>query len=328
MQKIDSHIHCMDDDEKMLAIFNDFEVRLINNCVPVGPWEISRQQADIYSSLATKHPTRFAWITAVNTPLFDGSDYAALVIKQLEEDFANGAVGAKIWKNIGMTVRKPDGSFLQIDDPLFQPIWDYLIEVNKPLLAHLAEPRACWLPFDAANPHSAYYQTNTDWYMHLKPENPTHSDIMHARDAFLTRNPKLVFIGAHLMSLEYDLDDVAVFLDAYPNAAVDISGRFADIISQPGKKVRDFFTHYQDRILFGIDRSVAESGSEAAALAFEGRVRMFRNDYEINATYFETNDTICYNDVEYTGIALDKSVLQKFYTDNALKYYPGVFAGR
>ena len=73
-------------------------------------------------------------------------------IESVEENILHsmqqGAIGVKFWKNIGMAVRKPDGSFLMIDDDIFTPLFEFLVDRKIPVLAHLGEPLNCWLPLE------------------------------------------------------------------------------------------------------------------------------------------------------------------------------------
>jgi predicted TIM-barrel fold metal-dependent hydrolase len=57
--------------------------------------------------------------------------------------------------------------------------------------------------------------------------------------------------------MEYD--SLAIRFDHYPNFSVDMAARIEHIKQQSResyKKVRDFFIHYQDRILYGTDMEV------------------------------------------------------------------------
>ena len=80
---------------------------------------------------------------------------------------------------------------------------------------------------------------------------------MASRDRILERHPRLTVIGAHLGSLEHDVDELARRLDRYPNFYVDCSARTADLTRQPPDKVRAFLVRYQDRVLYGLDQTRA-----------------------------------------------------------------------
>ena len=59
---------------------------------------------------------------------------------------------------------------------------------------------------------------------------------MDARDHILAKHPNLVVIGAHIGSLEYNVDEVAKRLDKYPNFHVEVSARTRDLTrSRPTK---------------------------------------------------------------------------------------------
>jgi hypothetical protein len=55
----------------------------------------------------------------------------------LREDFSNGAVGIKVWKDIGMKIKNKDGAYIQIDDPMFEPILRFIAEQDKTLIAQM-----------------------------------------------------------------------------------------------------------------------------------------------------------------------------------------------
>lgn len=318
-------MHISSDDDLVLKLLDDFDVRTINICVPLdnhGEW---MNQHEAYRSISHRHRGRFAWITSFDLPRFDDAGYCQAVIEQLEKDFADGAVAVKIWKNVGMVVKKPNGDFLQMDDPLYQPIWDYLIKLKKPLLGHLADPLQCWLPLTEKGAYCSYYRKHPEWHMYTKPDFPHHSEIMAARDRVLEKNPGLQFVGAHLGSMEYDLDEVARRLDAYPNFAVDTSARFWSIALQDRDKVIRFFDRYQDRVLFGIDSGVPGGLLAEPDLSIEDRVNSIRSTYEMEFQYFETDGMIDLHGDQIQGIKLPESIQRKFYWENAMRWYPGVF---
>src|SRR5215467_8573293 len=54
-----------------------------------------------------------------------GPGWAEKAIAQLQADLAAGAVGVgEISKGFGLTIKKPDGSRLRLDDPELDPLWD------------------------------------------------------------------------------------------------------------------------------------------------------------------------------------------------------------
>ena len=319
---IDAHIHYGDDDSQLLQLLAAFDLQLLNICVAQDDHGAWREQADRYQQLAARYPTRFAWCTSMDLPRFADADYHAQVIAALDADFAAGAVACKIWKNIGMEVRKPDGSFLMVDDPYFDPFFEHMVAHDYPLLTHIAEPLECWQPLKPGSPHYGYYSRNPEWHMYDRPEFPSHEALMAARDNVLAKHPRLQMIGAHLASLEYDVDVVAARLDHYPNLAVDISARLSDLAIQDSAKVRAFFLAYQDRILFGTDVVMRDAPSTLPEAARDAAINALRQTYDTHLAYLEGASPTTVRTYATQGLGLPAPVLDKIYTENARQWYP------
>ncbi len=323
MYTIDAHIHFVCDHPDCLDLMGELDLKMLNVCVVHRSDEPWRIQAERYRQLAQAYPNRYAWCTSFDLP--DGTpDWAGRVIAQLEQDL-NGddaAVGCKIWKNVGMEAVKADGSFLMADDPVFDPVYEYLARAGKPLLAHLGEPLACWQPLGPQNSHNGYYSHHPEWHMHGRPEFPSHGAIVAARDRVLEKHPALRLIGAHLGSLEYDVNEIARRLDAYPNFAVDTSARTYDLALQDADTVREFITAYQDRILFGTDlvqRDLKWSlDNEMRRQTLDG----VRQIYRAERAYYESQDMVTVHGREVRGLGLPPQVLKKLYHKNAQIWFP------
>ncbi len=112
---------------------------------------------------------------------FEKPGFASRSIKVLNDTFAQEAVAVKIYKNIGMELKKHDGSYLMPDDPVFNPIFADISAHGRTVLAHIAEPTSSWRPLDPANPDYSYYKDNPDWFMYLHPDHPSKETILAAR---------------------------------------------------------------------------------------------------------------------------------------------------
>lgn len=324
MAIIDAHIHFAGDTPALANLQAEFGLKFLNICVAQdahGGW---RADADLYGSLSERHPDRFAWCTSFDLPRFEDPDYIERTIQQLEQDFAVGAVACKVWKNIGMEVRHPDGHYLMVDDPYLRPIFDHLARHDRTLLAHIAEPLACWRPLETDSPHRGYYQRYPQWHMYGREDMPSHGELMDARDRLLAQHPDLRVVGAHLGSLEYDVDAVADRLDRYPNFAVDISARLADLAMQDAQKVRDFFLAYQDRILFGTDVVLRGALSALGEVEQAQAVQSLRRTYETHFAYLEGDEVVEVRGYASRGLHLPASVLEKVSRLNAQRWYPGL----
>lgn len=271
------------------------------------------------------HPRHLMLCASFDASRIEEPDFAEQVIAQLERDIADGARMVKVWKEVGMVIQDAGGHYIQIDDPRFKPIWDFLADAGIPVLAHIGEPRAAWLPLDEASPHYSYYRDNPQYHAYRHPEVPAWEAIMAARDRWLAENPRLTVVGAHLGSMAYDVDEVARRLDAYPNLFVETAARFGDLALQPSGKVRGFFVAYQDRLLYGTDLGI---GSPADTLAradsLRQRARMDRR-FQLHWDYLTTSDSLEFSDygmwyrAHTRGLGLPAPVVEKFYYTNAAR---------
>jgi len=327
MPVIDAHAHVIADEPESLGLLAGLGMRLLNLCVPLdadGRWrEDEHCGPNRYRDLARERPDTFAWGTGFDLPGFGNPGYADGVIAGLDRDFAAGAVAVKIWKNIGMELKDPEGRFVQMDHAVFRPIFDHMEKKGYPVVAHLGEPLACWLPLDERSPHFSYYRENPEWHMHGKTGFPSHGGIMEARDRVLARHPGLRFVGAHLGSLEYDVAEIAKRFDRYPNFAVDTSARLLDLAMQDVDAVRDFIMKYQDRILFGTDlgaRSLAGMTPERRANTLDWLGREWRGETE----YYSSGGTVRVRDRDVRGLGLPHRVVEKVLYLNARRWFPGI----
>ena len=99
---------------------------------------------------------------------FNQPGFAAAAIRQINQEFAAGAIAVKIWKNIGMEIKDAKGNYILPDNPVFEPIYKDIAAHNKTLIAHLAEPSSSWEPPNPASPDYNYYKNNPQWYMYVQ----------------------------------------------------------------------------------------------------------------------------------------------------------------
>jgi hypothetical protein len=150
--------------------------------------------------------------------------------------------------------------------------------------------------------------------MYLHPEMPSYEDQIRARDNFVAAHPGLRFVGAHLGSLEYDVDRIAAFLDRYPNANVDMAARMSQVQYQSVRnydKVRNFFIRYQDRLLYGTDLTLnpGEAGNDAQKAEFKRSAHEFwTQDWRYLATPGSQRVEMIKADVP--GLALPREVIR------------------
>ncbi|MBK8881127.1 MAG: amidohydrolase family protein [Bacteroidales bacterium] len=322
--KIDSHAH-IDTDKGVFedqAIKDNFKLLTIN--VDVADSAAVIFQHKIALNSIKKYPANIFYAATFyfDTTGFGTESWSKKVISHLENDIAGGAVSVKIWKNIGMTARNRNGKFIMVDDPALDPVFNFIISKNLPVTGHLGEPRNCWLPLNemTVSGDSSYFAENPQYHMFLHPEYPTYEDQINARDRLLEKHPDLVFVGCHLGSLEWNVDELAKRLDKFPNMAVDMAARICHLQYQSARdrnKIRDFCIKYQDRLLYGTDLS--DEGSKTAQEITDQIHTTWLEDWK----YFTTDEKMTAPSFrgEFEGLQLPKEVVRKIYSENAIKWY-------
>lgn len=249
---------------------------------------------------------------------FNDPKFSENVLSGLDQDFVQGALGVKIWKNIGMEIKTASGRYLMPDDPVLQPIYRNIAAHNKTLITHLADPDTAWGFSDRYGFRSNYYETHPQWDMSKKTDVPSKAAILEARDHVLAMNPQLRVVGAHLGSMEEDLDALSTRLDRYPNFVVDTAARIKRLALQPRERVRAFMLKYQGRILYGTDLEFYPNAEPSQV------TRRWEIQYALDWRYFATDDIFEYQGYEIQGLGLPPAVLKKLYHDNAVLWIPGL----
>ena len=304
IEKIDIHTHFFASRGYLVPLLERWHTRaVLVNFSDGQPDSIVRRRWGTLVAMRDSEPTRFLLCTTFGLEGIEQPDFGDRVVAQLRRDLDDGAVMVKVWKDLGMQIRDAHGAYVQVDDPRLPPIWDFLAKRAVPVLIHSADPRDGWRPLDPRSSHYQYFSTHPDYYPYLHPGIPSWGSIIASRDRWLSRNPQLLVIGAHLASMADDLEGLSKTLDAHPNLYVDVAARFGDMSRGPADRVRRFFLTYQDRILFGSDRSTNE-GAQASS---EASTDMKKTEMEYTAWWNYLTVTL----------RLPPAVLNKFYHGNA-----------
>ncbi len=323
VKKIDTHIHLNSANTALAeqAKTDNFKILAVNVDIP-EEYPPLNKQFEYATIQQKKFPEQVEKLTAFTLNKWNSPDWESETIAKLKADFTNGALGIKIWKNIGMSYRDSSKQLIMIDNPRFDKVIEYIISQDKTVMGHLAEPKNCWLPLDSmtVNNDREYFQENPEYYMYLHPEFPSYETQIKARDNFIERHPKMRFVGAHLGSLEWSVDELALRLDKYPNMAVDLAERICHLQHQSiknYKKVRDFMIKYQDRIIYGTDVHIDEN--KVTSNAKKELHERWIKDWK----YFVTDEKITDERVNGTfeGLKLPKSVVNKIIHDNAVVWF-------
>ena len=319
---IDAHVHLnTTSQEKMqLALKYNASFLSINTNIPF--FESIEDQEKVILELQKKYPGRVQYITSFDFRDWGKDNFAQGAIEQIKRGLKNGAVGVKIWKDVGFELHDEDNNFVMIDNPVFDPIFEYLVENDILLIGHQGEPRNCWLPLEEMTVDSDrnYFRAHPEYHMFLQKEYPTYDQQMDARDRMLEKFPNLRYVGLHLFSMEYSIEEVAKRLNTYPNTLTDVAERVVHLQLQAKDRweaVREFCIKYQDKIIYGTD--VIDDGSTSAGEIAE----RFEHLWNFHYKFFATREKMEAPEFqgEFSGLDLPDDVVEKIFYTNAKKIY-------
>ena len=319
---IDAHVHLntlsSEKMEKMMEFNSGF--LSINTNIPF--FDEIEEQEKIILKLQKKYPGRIKYFTTFNFKKWGTPEFVDDAINQVKRGMDNGAVGVKIWKDVGFDYHHEDGSFVMIDDPVFDPIFDFIQKNKIMLIGHQGEPRNCWLPLDEMTVDSDrnYFKDHPEYHMFLQKQYPSYEDQMQARDNMLEKFPEITYVGLHLFSMEWSIKEVAARLEAYPNTLTDVAERVCHLQLQAKdnwEAVRNFCIKYQDRIIYGTD--VIDDGNTPA----DEIAARFENLWQFHYDFFATSKTLSAPEFqgEFKGLNLPKEVVEKIFYTNAKETY-------
>ena len=258
---------------------------------------------------ASPYKDRFRVFANVNWEGAGGPGWKDKALADLRQSIKNGAIGLKVFKELGLRNKKADGSRLAVDDPDLDPVWDLAGELNVPVIIHTAEPQEFFSPVDAHN--ERWLELNIFPSRQSPPTiYPTFEQLMKERDHMFAKHPKTRFIGAHFAWYGNDLQRAANLLDTLPNVTLEVAAVLYEFGRQPYASAQ-FFTKYQDRIMFGKDTY------EASEYPYYWRVFETHDEY---FDYYRGYHAFW----KLYGMGLPDVVLKKLYYQNALRVEPGL----
>lgn len=320
--KIDAHIHFNADRSNVLQLASEFGFSLLTINTEVPEFPSVEKQHTLANAYQKDSEVDLFHVATLSTEGVFEQGWAEKAISDIKRRLNEGACGVKFWKNIGMSIQRPDGSFLMPDAQELKSIFTFLEEEQIPTLGHQGEPKNCWLPVDkmTVNSDREYFSAHPQYHMYKHDEYPDYWDHIEARDHILDRHPELRFVGLHLASLEWNLEKVADRLEQYPNLMVDLAERQSHLYyhaAENRQKVIDFFETYQDRIIYGTD--IIDAPNLSAATINEELERRWTEHWQ----FFSTDEEMNSDQITSTfkGLALSAKILEKIYRTNAEKRY-------
>jgi len=254
-------------------------------------------------------PTRFGLFLNIDFEDIDDKFFSETQVALIDSAVKAGVMGLKVYKSLGLTSKDNKEARIAINDIRLDPIWKACGDNNIPVLIHSGEPASFWNPKDKFNERWLELRQKPNRYR--DPEiNPSFEEVIAEQHDVFRKHPNTTFINAHLGWMGNDLDRLGEHFDLYPNVLTEIGAVLAEIGRQP-IRAKQFFTTYQDRILFGKDSyNVSEYYTYFRVL-------------ETNDEYFEYYRKRHAHWRMY-GLALPDSVLKKLYYKNALKLFPKI----
>jgi uncharacterized protein len=291
--------------DNLIKDMDKLNMKVMVNLTGRGGEELKKMMTNIKDH----HPKRFIVFTNINFNGVGDPGWIDKAVSQLEADVKAGANGLKIFKNLGFSVKDRSGNRVAVDDPRLDPIWKKCGELKIPVLIHTADPKPFWDSLDEKNERWLELATHPNRKRSATDPEPW-EDLIKEQHRMFKKNAATIFIAAHFGWYPNDLDHLGKLLDEMPNVVVEFGAVIAELGRQP-RKAKQFFTKYQDRILFGKDSWVPE-------------------EY---ATYFrvlETEDEYFPYHKKYHafwamyGIGLPDNILKKIYYKNALRIIPNI----
>lgn len=254
------------------------------------------------------HPTgRFSAIGWMDWTDLTEPGFFERSVDRLRAMVDQGAIGLKIWKDLGTSLRDVSGELLRVDDERLAPVFDEAARLGVFVMFHIADPDAFFLPIDRFNERYEELAAHPEWSFHGSSYSKT--DLLAQRDAVFARHPETSFIAAHVAEKPENLDYVGRLLESHPNLSVDIGARVAELGRQP-YTARDFFLKWSDRILFGTD-----------LVPDDEMYRLHFRFLETSDQYFDyPSHASRQGRWKVYGLNLPDPVLLNVYRENALKF--------
>jgi len=265
----------------------------------------------------------YDWTLAETDPDFFGK-----APDMLERAVNAGAIALKNLKQLGLTARDHEGKLIAIDDPRLFGIWERAEKLGITVAFHTGDPVAFFEPWESGNERWDELKLHPEWSFSDRTRYPSLETLFEQVKNVYRKFPKIQFVSVHVGGYSENLKAVSGWLDELPNLSVDTAARIGELGKHPADKGHEFFTRYQDRIMFGTDMAYwSECDVQGAGPCKNFTVEEHRKFYDIHWRYFQTYDkqfdhpTPIQGNWKIDGIGLDDKVVKKIYWDNAFRFY-------
>lgn len=208
---------------------------------------------------------------------------------------------------IKMLEGKPDlrkAIGIPLDSPVYDGYFEFIQRESIPVIFHVADPETFWDKDKA--PAFSFEQ---GWF-YGDGTFPEKESLYREVEGILSKFPRLRITFAHFYFLSDFIERASEFLDRWENVSFDITpGRemYENFSKKPGDWA-EFFTKYQDKIVFGTD--MTDDQFQGGAKEIIGTMRRF----------LETDESFESWDFKIRGLNLKGDVLQSIYCKNFERY--------
>jgi hypothetical protein len=238
--------------------------------------------------------------------------------RELRAAAGDGAVGVKVWKNLGLWLRDTSGRRIAISDPRLEPLWATAGELGLPIAIHTGDPPPFFGALTEDNPRIEELRKHPDWW-YGGGGFPSLQRLHEELEIVVAAHSATRFVGLHFGSF-MSWADVRRMLATYPNYHVDTAAAIADMGRGDVREVRDIVVDFSDRVIFGTDLL----RTEAIEMPDLGPHRWdLRAYFERHWRFFETGDSGLEHPMPdqgawtVTGLDLPDHVLARLYAANA-----------
>ncbi len=302
--KFDAHVHLgsIDGIHNLIKFREEFNIKKSVGII----W------GNGYDKLETNFPDKFVLAKYFRSrQLFKAKPNLKLTLDLIEKIYQQGFPVVKFW--FGPRVRdfvreqfKIDPPKIRLSDPFFKSIFAKIEELGLILLIHVSDPD---LWYEKVYQPVSRYGTKRE-----------HIDDF---EEILSSFPNLKVQQAHFGSQPEDLENLARWIESYPNYYIDISSArwMARELGRYPKKAREFFIKYSDRILFGTD--LVQDRNKPISDYYRTRYFTFLAILETSCrdVPLPFPDPENDNNTKINGLDLPLDVLKKIYWENAIKFF-------
>jgi predicted TIM-barrel fold metal-dependent hydrolase len=265
----------------------------------------------------------YDWSLAENDP-----DFFTRAPDMLEKAVKAGAIALKNLKQLGLNAKDHEGKLIAIDDTRLFPIWERAERLGIPVAFHTGDPVAFFQPWEPGNERWEELELHPEWSFADRSKYPPLEILFEQVNNVFRKFPKVQFVAVHVAGYSENIKAVGKWLDELPNVWIDTAARVGELGKHPASDGHEFFTRYQDRIMFGTDLAYwSECDVQGAGPCKDFTAGEHLKFYGIHWRYLQTTDkqfdhpTPIQGKWKIDGIGLDEEVLKKIYWDNAVKFY-------